>query len=136
MLIDNRAHAAWLLPIARSHLERAGFDLSRPISEDDPRIVANPALRSFAVVAGLLPPRECGGYAGFLREAETDPLLRNIPSPEELAVCRRRARLATWIIMDIGETPAGEDAELLIRLKVADNRLILKSGRTFDIERI
>lgn len=54
-------------------------------------IKRTPKLRCVAVILGLLPAEEPGDSRTMIQEAQNDPILWAIPSPEKLKVCFERA---------------------------------------------
>lgn len=113
----------WMEAAARIVLMNAGIN-----PEDGAAVIARteeikrtPKLRSAAVILGLLPVEEPKGSAAMIEEAQNDPLLWKIPSPEKLNVCFQRARLTAWCMTGVVPALTPEEREAAERLHVDEN---------------
>lgn len=113
----------WMKAAARIVLMNASIN-----PEDGAEVIARteeirrtPKLRPAAVILGLLPMEEPKGSAAMIEEAQNDPLLWKIPSPENLKVCFQRARFTAWCMTGVVPALTPEERKAAERLHVDEN---------------
>lgn len=101
---------------SRELLKEAGIDPDNIDAKAQAKLDASQELADAATILGLVKDPVFKTSAELVEVAHMDPLLWKFPVGEEMAICKRRAKLSSWIIFDFGPELSDEEVEFLVKL--------------------